>query len=61
MISSNENHEDGVVELGPPASPAPGLWLVHWYFILCCFCCSSRLICFGIIVLGVVNFLLIFK
>uniref|UniRef100_A0A0R3S6C2 Round spermatid basic protein 1-like protein n=1 Tax=Elaeophora elaphi TaxID=1147741 RepID=A0A0R3S6C2_9BILA len=25
MISSNENHEDGLVELGPPASPVPGL------------------------------------
>ncbi|CAG9541075.1 unnamed protein product [Cercopithifilaria johnstoni] len=25
VISSNENHEDGVVELGPPASPIPGL------------------------------------
>uniref|UniRef100_A0A1I7VW49 BAH domain-containing protein n=1 Tax=Loa loa TaxID=7209 RepID=A0A1I7VW49_LOALO len=24
-ISSNENHEDGVVELGPPASPMPGV------------------------------------
>ncbi|VDK71975.1 unnamed protein product [Litomosoides sigmodontis] len=25
VISSNENHDDGVVELGPPASPVPGL------------------------------------
>ncbi|VBB26177.1 unnamed protein product [Acanthocheilonema viteae] len=25
VISSNENHEDEVVELGPPASPVPGL------------------------------------
>ncbi|VDK66025.1 unnamed protein product [Onchocerca ochengi] len=25
VISSNENHEDGVIELGPPASPVSGL------------------------------------
>ncbi|VDO39955.1 unnamed protein product [Onchocerca flexuosa] len=28
VISSNENHGDGVIELGPPASPVSGLWLI---------------------------------